>query len=195
MPYFKAGLENHEVCLWVTGRAFNAEEARSALRTAVPDLDARERDKQIDIANGEEWYGAREKLRPHELVSGLVQREQDALARGYAGLRTNGNCSWVSPGQWADFLDYEGLVQKVVRGRQMICMCSYCGDQLGAGSHLEVMDRHDLSMASTKLSLPRLHAPDDPAGDELEFDVRASLERQKQTFELAMLASDMGTWR
>ncbi len=195
VPYFKAGLENHEVCLWVTGRAFNAEEARSALRTAVPDLDARERDKQIDIANGEEWYGAREKLRPHELVSGLVQREQDALARGYAGLRTNGNCSWVSPGQWADFLDYEGLVQKVVRGRQMICMCSYCGDQLGAGSHLEVMDRHDLSMASTKLSLPRLHAPDDPAGDELEFDVRASLERQKQTFELAMLASDMGTWR
>ena len=32
VPYFKAGLENNEGCLWVTGSAFNAEDARSALR-------------------------------------------------------------------------------------------------------------------------------------------------------------------
>ena len=68
VPYFKAGLENNERCLWVTGEAFNAEQARSALRAAVPDLDKRERDKQIEIANGDEWYAAGEKLRPHDLV-------------------------------------------------------------------------------------------------------------------------------
>jgi hypothetical protein len=28
VPYFKAGLENNEQCLWVTGAAFNAEDAR-----------------------------------------------------------------------------------------------------------------------------------------------------------------------
>ena len=195
VPYFKAGLENDEVCLWVTGRAFNAEEARSALRASVPDLDARERDKQIEIANGEEWYGAREKLRPHELVSGLVQREQDALTRGYAGLRTNGNCAWVSPEQWADFLDYERLVQGVVHGRRMICMCSYCADQLEGGSHLEVIDRHDLAVPSAKLSLPRVRPSRDAADDEIDFAGRGALERQKQTFDLAMLASNMGTWR
>ncbi len=98
VPYFKAGLENNERCLWVTGKAFNANEARSALRAAVPDLDKRERDQQIEIANGEEWYASGEKLRPHDLVSGLLQREGDALALGYAGLRTSGNCAWVSPG-------------------------------------------------------------------------------------------------
>ena len=58
VPYFKAGLENNERCLWVTGAALNAEQARSALRAAVPDLDKRERHKQIEIANGEEWYAA-----------------------------------------------------------------------------------------------------------------------------------------
>ena len=58
VPYFKAGLENNERCLWVTGKAFNANEARSALRAAVPDLDKRERDQQIEIANGEEWYAS-----------------------------------------------------------------------------------------------------------------------------------------
>ena len=92
---------------------------------------------------------------PHDLVSGLLQREQDALGLGYAGLRTNGNCAWVSQDQWADFLEYERLVQKTVRGRRMICMCSYCMDQLRDGSHLEVMERHDLAVPSALRSPPR----------------------------------------
>jgi hypothetical protein len=62
VPYFKAGLENNERCLWVTGRAFNAEEARSALRAVVSDLDKRERDEQIEIANGDECMGAARSL-------------------------------------------------------------------------------------------------------------------------------------
>jgi hypothetical protein len=78
VPYFKAGLENKERCLWVTGRAFTAEQARSALRAAVPDLDKRERDKQIEIANSDEWYAAGQKLRPHK------HREWTPAARGSA---------------------------------------------------------------------------------------------------------------
>ena len=43
VPYFKAGLENNEQCLLVAGDAFDADQARSALRAAVPDLKKRER--------------------------------------------------------------------------------------------------------------------------------------------------------
>lgn len=149
VPYFKAGLENNERCLWVTGRALNADDARSALRAAVPDLDMRERGKQIEITDADEWYAKGETLRPHELVNGLVDLEQDALKRGFAGLRTNGNCAWVSQDQWADFQNYERLVQETVRGRRMICMCSYYIDQL-EGSHLEVMGNHDLAVPSDR---------------------------------------------
>ena len=201
VPYFKAGLENNERCLWVTGRAFNAEEARSALRAAVPDLDRREREKQIDIANGDEWYGARDKLRPHDLVTALVQREQDAIGLGYAGLRTNGNCSWVSPEQWGDFQDYERLVQEVVRDRRMICMCSYCTDELRPGAHLDVMDCHDLAVPRANRSSLRLRGDATPVSVNSvqtgmdEHALRAALERQQRTFDLAMIASDMGTWR
>jgi two-component sensor histidine kinase len=203
VPYFKAGLENNEQCLWVTGRAFDAEQARSALRAAVPDLDKRERDKQIEIADGHEWYATGEKLRPHDLLAGLLRREQDALGLGYAGLRTNGNCAWVLQDQWADFLDYETLVQKAVRGRRMICLCSYCMDQVRDGSHLEVMERHDLTVPSAVRVPPRRrglngaavvvsHAVQDGTD---EHELRRSLERQKRIFDLAMVASDMGTWR
>jgi hypothetical protein len=201
VPYFKAGLENNERCLWVTGKAFNVEQARSALREVVPDLDKRERDKQIEIANGDEWYAADEKLEPDELVKGLEQRERDALESGYAGLRTNGNCAWVSQAQWADFQDYEALVQKRVRGRRMICMCSYSADQVHGGSHLEVMERHDLAVPSASGFTPRRRAASD-AGEAVNSlqatganETGQSLERPQRTFDLAMIASDMGTWR
>src|SRR5580658_673257 len=193
VPYFKAGLENNERCLWVTGQAFDAEQARSALRAAVSDFDKRERDKQIEIANGDEWYASGAKLRPHDLMSGLLQSEQDALGLGYAGLRTNGNCAWLSRDQWADFLEYETLVQKSVRGRRMICMCGYCMDQLRDGSQLEVMERHDMAIPGTRSSHGRVVDGFDDVTDVREL--RRTLERQKRTFDLAMTASDMGTWR
>jgi two-component sensor histidine kinase len=203
VPYFKAGLDNNERCLWVTGQAFNAEEARSALRAVVPDLDEREHGEQIEIANGDQWYRSGEKLDPVDLMNGLLRREQEALAFGHAGLRTNGNCAWVSPSQWTDFLEYETLVQEGLRGRRMICMCSYCIDQLPDGSQLEILGRHDLAVPSASRSSPRQSSrfPASTASNEVqesatgEYELRRSLERQKQTFDLAMIASDMGTWR
>ena len=202
VPYFTAGLRNNEQCLWVTGHAFNADDARSALRNAVPDLDKREHGKQIEIVNGDEWYAAGEKLKPRELVSGLVQREQDALGAGYSGLRTSGNCAWVSSEQWPDFLDYEALVQKAVRGRRMICMCNYCVDKVD-GSILEIMGRHDLTVPTARTETASRtgsnntnpHPPGLVQDLTDEGELRQSLERQKRTFDLAMTASQMGTWR
>ncbi|MFP2934779.1 MEDS domain-containing protein, partial [Pyxidicoccus sp. 3LG] len=41
VPFFQAGLEQNEACVWVTSEALPAEDARAALRAAVPDLEAR----------------------------------------------------------------------------------------------------------------------------------------------------------
>ena len=164
VPYFKAGLENNERCLWVTGKAFDAEQARSALRAAVPDLDPPERDKQIEIANGDEWYAAGEKLQPYELVKGLEQCERDALDLGYSGLRPMGTAPGYRRLNGLDFQDSETLVQKTVRGRRMICMCSYSTEQVNSGAHLEVMEHHDLAVPSARGSATRRRSECDAAG-------------------------------
>jgi PAS domain S-box-containing protein len=205
VPYFKAGLENNERCLWVTGEAFNADRARSALRAAVPDFDSRERAGQIEIADGDEWYAAGQKIQPGELVNDLLQREQDALELGYAGLRTTGNCAWVTAQQWADFQGYEALVQKAVRGRRMICLCSYCTKQLRNGARREVMECHDAAVpspvrpaAAQFSSNGTTIAPGEAKAAQETAEVqrlRSELARQKRAFDFAMTASDMGTWR
>jgi hypothetical protein len=109
VPYFRAGLENNERCLWVTDAPFDANDARDALRAAIPDFDQRERQGQIEIQNTQAFYETRRPLDPTALADGLLQRERGSLAAGYRGLRTTeivlrsrkgiGQAFWItSPG-------------------------------------------------------------------------------------------------
>jgi hypothetical protein len=49
VPYFKAGLENNEFCMWVTSQPLGIEEAIEALRRDIPDLDDYLAKRQIEI--------------------------------------------------------------------------------------------------------------------------------------------------
>jgi GAF domain-containing protein len=156
VPYFRAGLENNERCLWVTDAPFDANDARDALRAAIPDFDQRERQGQIEIQNTQAFYETRRPLDPTALADGLLQRERGSLAAGYRGLRTNGNCSSIAQGHWTSFLDYESRVQQSVFGRRLICMCSYCNGRMEPAMLGMIVERHDLVVHRPRING---HAP------------------------------------
>jgi PAS domain S-box-containing protein len=159
VPYFKAGLENNEHCFWVTGQRFDVDQARSALRAVVPDLDAREASGQIEIQDGRAWYAAAESLQPKALIEDLLRREAHALDRGRRGVRTNGDCSWVGPSQMPDFIAYEKLVQRTVQGRRLICSCSYCLEGGAASGVADILPLHDLVVPPGESGAPTNWAP------------------------------------
>jgi len=195
VPFFKAGLENNERCLWVTREPLGPHEARSALAVVVPDLEERERAGQIEIASADDWYSSTDQVEPRPLVDGLLEREKEALELGYQGLRTNGNCAWVSPEQWDGFQVYEALVQRTMPGRRMICVCSYSMDQLGDGAQFDVMQRHHMTIPSAHRPQPRVLADGQVPEIGAVDGFRRALEQQRRTFDMAMAASKMGTWR
>ena len=49
VPYFKAGLENNEFCMWVTSEPLNKKEAEEVMRKAVPNFDQYLERGQIEI--------------------------------------------------------------------------------------------------------------------------------------------------
>ncbi|HTK35790.1 MAG TPA: MEDS domain-containing protein [Caulobacteraceae bacterium] len=149
-PYFKAGLENNERCLWVTGAPFGPREARTAMRAVMADFDERERSGQIEILDGDAFYDPNEPLPTDALLADLEARAVAAVAAGYEGLRTSGNCAWVGHQNWREFRSYEARVQKSVRGRRMICMCSYRPEKLRAAEMIDVIDCHDLVLRSAQ---------------------------------------------
>src|SRR5262245_5868323 len=56
VPYFKAGLEHGEFCLWVTSPPLATQEAWGALRAAVLDLDRYLAENSIEIVAYDRWY-------------------------------------------------------------------------------------------------------------------------------------------
>jgi len=56
VPYFKAGLESNEFCMWVTSEPLMVAEAEEAIRKAVNDFDEYLRQGQIEIIPYNEWY-------------------------------------------------------------------------------------------------------------------------------------------
>jgi GAF domain-containing protein len=144
VAYFRAGLENNERCLWVTGDPLDAVQARAALQAVLPDLPLREKRGDIEIQDTDFFYDREQPLQPARLVEGLLQRERDAVAAGYKGVRTNGNCTWVEGRHWEDFSDYENRVQEAVPGRRLICMCSYGQDSHGGKNLFDVLAHHHL---------------------------------------------------
>lgn len=151
VPYFRAGLENNERCLWVTDAPLGADDARAALRAAVPDLETRERRGQIEIQDTRTFYDPDEPLHTEAIVNGLLQREQEALVAGYRGLRTNGNCGWVDKTRWNSMTGYESHVQNAVPGRRLICMCSYCHDRIGPEEVSDILERHHFVLPNPRL--------------------------------------------
>src|SRR5438309_3836740 len=56
VPYFKAGLETGELCLWAVSDPLTVEDARDALRKAIPEFDRHLVDHSIEIVRGRQFY-------------------------------------------------------------------------------------------------------------------------------------------
>src|SRR5262249_43304192 len=55
IPYFQAGLANHERCLWIASEPFPVAAALEALRSAVPELERYLASGQLEILDQDEW--------------------------------------------------------------------------------------------------------------------------------------------
>lgn len=56
VPYFKAGLESNEFCLWAFSGPLTLQEAGMALSRRIPDFDGHLAVGDMEIVAGREWY-------------------------------------------------------------------------------------------------------------------------------------------
>ncbi len=56
VPYFKAGLENNEFCMWITSEPLAVEEANDAMKKGISDFERYLARGQIEIIPHTEWY-------------------------------------------------------------------------------------------------------------------------------------------
>ncbi|XHH10269.1 MAG: PAS domain S-box protein [Candidatus Bathyarchaeia archaeon] len=142
VPYFAEGLRSNEFCMWVTSLPLEVEEAKKALQAQVPDLDEFIKKGQIEIISYDQWYLIDGKFDSAKVLQGWVEKEQNALKRGFDGLRLTGNTLWVERSLWNSFVDYEEAINSVIGNQHMIALCTYCLKNCSGADVLDVVRNH-----------------------------------------------------
>jgi PAS domain S-box-containing protein len=149
VPYFKAGLESQEFCMWVVSNPeiLTTEEAKGALAQAVSDLDRHLSEKNIEILDPNDWYFEKNALNLERARSGWDAKLKRALARGYDGLRVSADTFWLGEKDWKDFFAYEKQVNDWITNQSMTVMCTYPLAKSGANEVLDVVQAHQFAIA------------------------------------------------
>ncbi len=145
--YFGAGLASGEFCVWAVSDPINREKAIGALRTSVPDFDNYMRDGQIEFIPGYQWYLRGDDFDPQRITGGWHAKLDEALARGFEGMRVSGNAFWFETNLWSTFRQYEAELDRSLAGRKMIVLCTYCLEASRAVDVLDVARTHNFSVA------------------------------------------------
>jgi PAS domain S-box-containing protein len=193
VPYFKAGLENNEFCLWITSNPVSVEDAFEALKASVPHIDQYLQKKSIEILPHTEWYLKPGKFNGKEVSNMWIEKCHDALARGYEGMRVNGNETWLESGDWAEFMNFEREMNNTLRNLPIIVICTYSITNVASAALLDVAHIHDSVVSKRngrweileKPDIKRIKAQVRQRSDELEKLVA------ERTHELAALIEQL----
>ena len=146
VPYFKEGLASNEFCMWVTSEPLKVDQATTALRAAVPNLDDYIDKGQIEILDYSQWYTRSGKFSADEVLQGWVDKLKAAQEQGYEGLRLTGNTFWLEKADWDDFTRYEETVNSVIGRYPMLAICTYSLQKCNAVELLDVVANHQFAL-------------------------------------------------
>jgi signal transduction histidine kinase len=146
VPYFKAGLENNEFCMWVTAEPLVEHEAHQAMAKAMPDFAQYVERGQIEILPHDRWYLKDGVFDLQRVLDGWVDKLNQALARCYAGMRVTGNTAWLERNGWKDFTEYEAEINNVIGKYKMMALCTYWLDKCSASEVIDVVHNHQFAL-------------------------------------------------
>jgi PAS domain S-box-containing protein len=187
VPYFRAGLESNEFCMWITSEPVSTEDARRALAEEVEDLEEYVRKGQIEIVDHGQWYTRAGRFDPEEVLRGWSEKEQFALEKGFDGLRITANISWLEKGLWGKFTNYEAAAHESIARSRMLAMCAYSLDKCSASDIVDVVSNHQFALIRQDGAWRIIESPAHKQAYE-------ALQLSEQRYALAQRAANIGSW-
>lgn len=137
IPYFKAGLEGNELCLWVISRPLDVETARKALEAAVPNLEEYLNTAQLEIIPETQWHA-----RGGTSDAGVPSELDRAMSGGFDGLRLS--CGATRNKKDGAIFTCYGT--DVVSSYNVIAAFTYPRDECDAIGLMEVVKNHRFAL-------------------------------------------------
>ncbi len=148
VPYFRAGLENNEFCVWVTSDFLTERDALKAMEAGVPGFSQYLAKRQIEIFPYTDWYLKGGTFDLRRTLNMWMEKHDEALSRGFAGMRVSGNPYWIdNKKDWNDFACYEAEINNVIGGTRLLVLCTYSLKKCGVVEIMDVVRNHEFALA------------------------------------------------
>ena len=148
VPYFRAGLENDELCIWVTSDFLTTEDALQAMTADIPRFPEYLAKKQIEVFPHTDWYLKGGSFDLRRTLDMWMAKHDEALTRGFDGLRVSGTPYWIdNKKDWDDFAAYEAEINNVIGGTRLLVLCTYSLEKCGVAEILDVVKNHEFAVA------------------------------------------------
>lgn len=125
--YYNKGLANNEKCVFITSERFSMFEAHKTFSEGIPGFNDHLKAGRIEIVSYKDYYldATGELKEPCDLIQYPAIKEEEALSKGFSGLRGAADLSWLRQRDWAKFMEYEGLIDTVIQESRITALCVY----------------------------------------------------------------------
>ena len=160
VAYISAGLSGNEFCVWAVSAPTTVDEAQDFLRKNIADFDRCLAAGQVEILQGYEWYLPGNQFDPQRITGGWHEKHNDALLKGFEGMRVSGNAFWMEAHRWNEFREYEHELDQSLAGKKMLVMCTYSLHASRAIDLLDVTRLHHFTVARRNGEWEFLESPE-----------------------------------
>lgn len=146
VPYFKKGLENNELCVWVTSPTLDNKLAEEALRREIIDLDHYIKIGQLRIITYKEFYLKYGAFNIEIMIDEWRRLKEVIDGSGFEGLRICGDESWLPEENYMDFNKYERQINKIAEDYNVLIICLYPIYKCSASNVLDIINSHHATL-------------------------------------------------
>jgi DNA-binding CsgD family transcriptional regulator len=163
VPFFKAGLQANEFCLWIVANSelLTINEAKAVLYAAVPDFDRLLKNGNIEIVPYYKWFLTGRAVNVRKAIARFRQKVREAANRGFSGTRLTGSPAWMRNSLRArSFREFEQKFDGQLTREQMIAACTFPLRLSGAEDILNVARTHQFAVTVRKGAWKRVEIAD-----------------------------------
>lgn len=145
-PFFKEGLVNNELCLWIYSQNSTYRDVVETIRNHVADVDEYLEKGQLIILPYTQWYIDDEGFDGQKVLDKWQEIYTSAAEKGYDGIRAVGDAGWLERHYYDSVFDYEAKIDAEMKKNPMIAICLYSLPTLDTLGFAEIIKKHEYVM-------------------------------------------------
>ncbi|MBI1977413.1 MAG: MEDS domain-containing protein [Candidatus Omnitrophica bacterium] len=125
IPFFQAGLEKNDACLWLISQENSLDFCRSTAEAMIPQHVTAILSGQFQILSAEEWYLTEGTFDESKAIANALQHLEKIKALGFRRFRIAGDEACVPRKDWSLVEAYERKVAPWIKSQPIVALCAY----------------------------------------------------------------------